>query len=235
MKKKVLVVDDEPSIVALLQYNLEQAGFEVITASNGEEGKRLAETESPHIMILDLMLPLLDGIEVCKQLRQENIMIPILMLTAKDDELDKILGLEFGADDYMVKPFSTREVIARVKAILRRTEMHMEADEAAADVSQINIGELLIYPEKHEVYFQETLLELTLKEFELLLYLAQNKGRVLSRDQLLNSVWNYDFSGDTRIVDVHISRLREKMNEDRKNPVYIKTLRGIGYKLEDLE
>lgn len=235
MKKKVLVVDDEPSIVALLQYNLEQAGFEVITASNGEEGKRLAETESPDIMILDLMLPLLDGMEVCKQLRQENIMIPILMLTAKDDELDKILGLEFGADDYMVKPFSTREVIARVKAILRRTEMHIEADEVAADVSQINIGELLIYPEKHEVYFQETLLELTLKEFELLLYLAQNRGRVLSRDQLLNSVWNYDFSGDTRIVDVHISRLREKMNEDRKNPVYIKTLRGIGYKLEDLE
>jgi two-component system alkaline phosphatase synthesis response regulator PhoP len=235
MKKKVLVVDDEPSIVALLQYNLEQAGFEVITASNGEEGKRLAETESPDIMILDLMLPLLDGMEVCKQLRQENIMIPILMLTAKDDELDKILGLEFGADDYMVKPFSTREVIARVKAILRRAEMYIYTDEVATVVSQINIGELIINPEKHEVYFQETFLELTLKEFELLLYLAQNKGRVLSRDQLLNSVWNYDFSGDTRIVDVHISRLREKMNEDRKNPVYIKTLRGIGYKLEDLE
>jgi two-component system alkaline phosphatase synthesis response regulator PhoP len=235
MKKKVLVVDDEKSIVTLLQYNLEQAGFDVITASNGEEGKRLAETETPDFIILDLMLPLLDGMEVCKQLRQENIMTPILMLTAKDDELNKILGLEFGADDYMVKPFSPREVIARVKAILRRIQIHAEADEVINDGSQITIGKLLIYSDKYEAYFQGNLLELTLKEFELLLHLAQNKGRVLTRDQLLNSVWDYDFSGDTRIVDVHISRLREKINENTKKPIYIKTLRGIGYKLEDLE
>ncbi|MGG3560390.1 response regulator transcription factor [Neobacillus rhizosphaerae] len=234
MKNKVLVVDDEQSIVTLLQYNLEQAGFEVLTAMDGQEGKELAETESPDILVLDLMLPKLDGMEVCKQLRQKNIMIPILMLTAKDDELDKIIGLELGADDYMVKPFSPREVIARVKAILRRTQFQTEAHEEVEKNKDdlIEIGKLKIYPEKYEAYFQEELLELTLKEFELLLYLAQNKGRVLTRDQLLSAVWNYEFAGDTRIVDVHISHLREKIEEETKRPVYIKTLRGLGYKLE---
>jgi two-component system, OmpR family, alkaline phosphatase synthesis response regulator PhoP len=234
MKNKVLVVDDEQSIVTLLQYNLEQAGFEVLTAMDGQAGKELAETESPDIIVLDLMLPILDGMEVCKQLRQKNIMTPILMLTAKDDELDKIIGLELGADDYMVKPFSPREVIARVKAILRRTQVQTEAAEQVEKNidEQIEIGKLKIYPEKYEPYFDEELLELTLKEFELLLYLAQNKGRVLSRDQLLSAVWNYEFAGDTRIVDVHISHLREKIEEETKKPVYIKTLRGLGYKLE---
>lgn len=234
MKNKVLVVDDEQSIVTLLQYNLEQAGFEVITAMDGEEGKRIAETASPDIIVLDLMLPKLDGMEVCKQLRQEKIMTPILMLTAKDDELDKILGLELGADDYMVKPFSPREVIARVKAILRRTQAQSESvADSAKKGEQIGIGKLQIYPEKYEAYFNEKLLELTLKEFELLLYLAQNKNRVLTRDQLLSAVWDYDFAGDTRIVDVHISHLREKVEEDTKKPVYIKTIRGLGYKLEE--
>lgn len=235
MKTKVLVVDDEQSIVTLLQYNLEQAGFEVITAMDGEEGKRLAELEAPDIIVLDLMLPKLDGMEVCKQLRLEKIMTPILMLTAKDDELDKILGLELGADDYMVKPFSPREVIARVKAILRRTQSNLEipADDDLKEEAQINIGKLKIYPEKYEAFFMDQLLDLTLKEFELLLYLAQNKGRVLTRDQLLSAVWNYDFAGDTRIVDVHISHLREKIEEDTKKPVYIKTIRGLGYKLEE--
>lgn len=234
MKNKVLVVDDEQSIVTLLQYNLEQAGFEVLTAMDGKEGKELAETESPDIIVLDLMLPILDGMEVCKQLRQKNIMTPILMLTAKDDELDKIIGLELGADDYMVKPFSPREVIARVKAILRRTQVQTEATEQVEKNldEQIEIGKLKIFPEKYEAYVDEELLELTLKEFELLLYLAQNKGRVLSRDQLLSAVWNYEFAGDTRIVDVHISHLREKIEEETKKPVYIKTLRGLGYKLE---
>ncbi|PLS02566.1 response regulator transcription factor [Neobacillus cucumis] len=234
MKNKVLVVDDEQSIVTLLQYNLEQAGFEVLTAMDGQEGKRLAETQSPDIIVLDLMLPQLDGMDVCKQLRQQNIMTPIIMLTAKDDELDKILGLEFGADDYMVKPFSPREVIARVKAILRRTQIQTEAaaDNDESD-EQIQIGKLAIYPGKYEAYFQENILELTLKEFELLLYLGQNKGRVLTRDQLLSAVWNYDFAGDTRIVDVHISHLREKIEEDTKKPAYIKTIRGLGYKLEE--
>lgn len=234
MKNKVLVVDDEQSIVTLLQYNLEQAGFEVITAMDGEEGKLLAETDSPDIIILDLMLPKLDGMEVCKQLRQKNIMTPILMLTAKEDELDKILGLELGADDYMIKPFSPREVIARVKAILRRTQAQLESPAGPTeDDKQIVIGKLRVYPDKYEAFFKENLLELTLKEFELLHYLAQNKNRVLTRDQLLSSVWNYDFAGDTRIVDVHISHLREKIEEKSKKPAYIKTIRGLGYKLEE--
>ncbi|MDR7000887.1 response regulator transcription factor [Neobacillus niacini] len=232
MKNKVLVVDDEQSIVTLLQYNFEQAGFDCLTAMDGEEGKRLAETESPDIIVLDLMLPKLDGIDVCKQLRQNKIMIPILMLTAKDDEFDKILGLELGADDYMIKPFSPREVIARVKAILRRTQVQLEYTENTKDVEQIVIGDLKIYSEKHEAYFRGERLELTLKEFELLLHLAQNNGRVLTRDQLLSAVWNYDFAGDTRIVDVHISHLREKIEEDTKKPIYIKTIRGLGYKME---
>lgn len=234
MKNKVLVVDDEHSIVTLLQYNFEQAGFDCLTAMDGEEGKRMAETEAPDIIVLDLMLPKLDGIEVCKLLRQQKIMTPILMLTAKDDEFDKILGLELGADDYMIKPFSPREVIARVKAILRRTQVQSEnKDDTEDDLGQIEIGNLRIYPEKYEAYIKDNLLEFTLKEFELLLYLAQNKNRVLTRDQLLSAVWNYDFAGDTRIVDVHISHLREKIEEDTKKPSYIKTIRGLGYKLEE--
>jgi two-component system alkaline phosphatase synthesis response regulator PhoP len=234
MKNKILVVDDEQSIVTLLQYNLEQAGYEVITAMDGEAGKHLAETQAPDIIILDLMLPKLDGMEVCKQLRQQRIMTPILMLTAKDDEFDKILGLELGADDYMVKPFSPREVLARVKAILRRTQVQAEVNEPSEkEIGQLVIANLKINPEKYEAYFNDQLLELTLKEFELLLYLAQNKGRVLTRDQLLSAVWNYDFAGDTRIVDVHISHLREKVEVDTKKPSYIKTMRGLGYKLEE--
>ncbi|OLS41448.1 response regulator transcription factor [Bacillus sp. MRMR6] len=233
--KKVLVVDDEQSILTLLKYNLEQAGFEVLTAMDGLEGKQLAETMQPDIMILDLMLPKLDGMEVCKLLRQQKIMTPILMLTAKDDEFDKILGLELGADDYMIKPFSPREVIARVKAILRRVQIQSDnsSDGQLEENQQIGIGSLKIFPHKYEAFFNEIRLELTLKEYELLHYLAQNKNRVLTRDQLLSAVWNYEFAGDTRIVDVHISHLREKIEEDTKKPIYIKTVRGLGYKLEE--
>ncbi|WP_210364952.1 response regulator transcription factor [Bacillus sp. REN3] len=234
MDKKVLVVDDEQSILTLLQYNLEQAGYKVVTAMDGEEGIKAAAEEKPDLMILDLMLPKLDGIEVCKQLRQQKIMVPILMLTAKDDEFDKVLGLELGADDYMTKPFSPREVLARVKAILRRAQAQPEtAEDALEDESQIKIGDLKILPDFYEAYFMGELLELTPKEFELLLYLAKNKGRVLTRDQLLRAVWNYDFAGDTRIVDVHISHLREKVEQNTKKPSYIKTIRGLGYKLEE--
>jgi two-component system, OmpR family, alkaline phosphatase synthesis response regulator PhoP len=238
MKNKVLIVDDEPSILTLLQYNLEQAGYEVITAMDGETGKELAEKDFPDLIILDLMLPKLDGMEVCKQLRQIKVMTPILMLTAKDDELDKILGLELGADDYMIKPFSPREVIARVKAILRRTQTQVQIEntrEKEENNFLIQIGDLRIAAEKYEAFFKDKQLELTLKEFELLLFLAQNKGQILTRDQLLRAVWNYDFAGDTRIVDVHISHLREKIEMDTKKPAYIKTIRGIGYKLETPE
>lgn len=234
MRNKVLVVDDEQSIVTLLKYNLEQAGFEVITAMDGEEGRQLALSEGPDIIVLDLMLPKLDGMEVCKELRQQRVMTPILMLTAKDDEFDKVLGLELGADDYMIKPFSPREVIARVKAILRRTQVLPETKDQEAELADaILIGELKIFPEQYEALFKGEKLELTLKEFELLLFLAQNKNRVLTRDQLLSAVWNYDFAGDTRIVDVHISHLREKVETDTKKPAYIKTIRGLGYKLEE--
>jgi two-component system alkaline phosphatase synthesis response regulator PhoP len=234
MSKKVLVVDDEQSIVTLLKYNLEQAGFEVLTASDGEEGKTIAIEERPDLIVLDLMLPKLDGIEVCKLLRQQKIMVPILMLTAKDDEFDKVLGLELGADDYMTKPFSPREVVARVKAILRRSSFSQESSDIAVDDREfIKVGKLKVYPERYEAFFNEEKLELTPKEFELLVYLTKHKGRVLTRDQLLSSVWNYDFAGDTRIVDVHISHLREKIEEDTKKPKYIKTIRGLGYKFEE--
>lgn len=232
--KKVLVVDDEQSIVTLLQYNLQQAGFEVITAMDGEMGKDLAISESPDLIILDLMLPKLDGIEVCKQLRQQKVSTPILMLTAKDEEFDKVLGLELGADDYMTKPFSPREVIARVKAILRRIQIQpVMVEQVEEDGEFIKLGKLKIFPEHYEAFFNDELLELTPKEFELLLYLAKHKGRVLTRDQLLSAVWNYDFAGDTRIVDVHISHLREKLEQDSKKPVFIKTIRGLGYKMEE--
>ncbi len=234
MNKKVLVVDDEQSIVTLLHYNLKQAGFEVITAMDGEDGLQAAMNEQPDLIILDLMLPKMDGIEVCKELRQRKVATPIFMLTAKDDEFDKVLGLELGADDYLTKPFSPREVVARVKAILRRSAMNVDQQIDEKDnTERFQIAELVILPEHYEAYYNNERLELTPKEFELLVYLAKHKGRVLTRDQLLSAVWNYDFAGDTRIVDVHISHLREKIEPDTKKPIYIKTIRGLGYKLEE--
>ncbi|MDO7487891.1 response regulator transcription factor [Peribacillus sp. NPDC096622] len=235
MSKKILVVDDEQSIVTLLQYNLEQSGYTVITALDGEQGLEAAVDMRPDLVVLDLMLPKMDGLEVCKQLRQQKINIPILMLTAKDDEFDKVLGLELGADDYLTKPFSPREVVARIKAILRRSQLQSNGSESSQDQEDglLKLGELKVFPERYEAFFDEQQLELTPKEFELLLYLAKNKGRVLTRDQLLSAVWNYDFAGDSRIVDVHISHLREKIEKDTKKPLYIKTIRGLGYKLEE--
>ncbi|WNB93172.1 response regulator transcription factor [Bacillus sp. NEB1478] len=233
MSQKLLVVEDELSISTLLQFNLEQAGFQVVTAMDGKSGLEKAEKEIPDLIILDLMLPEMDGLEVCKELRLRKLNIPILMLTAKDDEFDKVLGLELGADDYMTKPFSPREVVARVKAILRRTLTSNEIEENKNKSEHLKIGEVDIYPENYEAYFKEKALELTPKEFELLVYLARNKGRVLSREQLLSAVWNYDFVGDTRIVDVHISHLRDKIEINTRKPIYIKTIRGLGYKLEE--
>lgn len=223
MSQKILVVDDEQSIVTLLQFNLEQAGFSVVAAYDGLSALELAKREKPDLIILDLMLPELNGLDLCKNLRQENIMIPILMLTAKDDEFDKVLGLELGADDYLTKPFSPREVIARVKAILRRARMVTNEQ----TTKRFRIGELEVIEDNYEVFYNGELLELTPKEFELLVYMAKHSGRVMTREQLLNAIWNYDFVGDTRIVDVHISHLRDKI----KAP-YIKTVRGLGYKLE---
>ncbi|MFB9860125.1 response regulator transcription factor [Salinicoccus siamensis] len=226
---KILVVDDEPSIVTLIKFNLEKAGYIVITAEDGRQGLDLSLTEKPDLIVLDLMLPGMDGMDVCKTLRQEKVETPILMLTAKDEEFDKILGLELGADDYMTKPFSPREVVARVKAILRRTQIQEPPADAA---TVIKLGTLEIHTDTYDVYVRGEQLVLTPKEYELLLYLSNNKNKVLSRDQLLNGVWDFHYDGDTRIVDVHISHLREKIEADPKRPVYIRTIRGFGYKLE---
>ncbi|MDE5412335.1 MAG: response regulator transcription factor [Bacillaceae bacterium] len=234
MTQRLLVVDDEESIVTLLQFNLEQAGYEVVTAMDGASAFELAQSQPFDLIVLDLMIPEMDGLDVCKQMRLNKLMTPILMLTAKDDEFDKVLGLELGADDYMTKPFSPREVVARVRAILRRVGQSQNDQEVSrTEGTVISVGEVDIYPENYEVQYKGQPMDLTPKEFELLLYLASNKGRVLTRDQLLNAVWNYEFVGDTRIVDVHISHLREKIEPNTKKPIYIKTIRGLGYKLEE--
>ncbi|MGO4929143.1 response regulator [Fundicoccus sp. Sow4_D5] len=250
--KKVLIVDDEQSILTLLEYNLAQSGYEVVTAMDGKTAYKLIKKETFDFIILDIMLPGMDGMDVCRRVRRDRINTPILMLTAKDDEYDKIIGLELGADDYMTKPFSPREVLARIKAIFRRTDVELDLDSSQSVTSNINdeadkkfamdtdeeaeevikIGELEIYSDRYEVRIADKEIEVTPKEFELLLYMATRKGRILSRDQLLNRIWNFDYAGETRIVDVHISHLREKIEKDTKNPEYIKTVRGFGYKFE---
>ncbi len=228
---KILIVDDEQSIRTLLEYNLIQAGYETVMAIDGEEAIEKVEQEKPDLILLDLMIPKIDGIEVCKLLRKRHINIPIIMLTAKSEELDKVLGLEIGADDYMTKPFSPREVMARVKAVLRRTTNISDGDQT---IDTLTSGPIKIYLEQYEAYLSEEKLEFTPKEFELLVYFVRNKNRVLSRDALLSAVWNYDFAGDTRIVDVHVSHLRDKIEENTRKPQYIKTVRGIGYKFEEM-
>ena len=238
--KKVLLVDDEPSIVTLLAFNLEKDGYEVTTATDGAEGYRLAISNPYDFIILDLMLPSMDGMDICKRLRQEKFETPIMILTAKDDELEKIIGLELGADDYMTKPFSPREVLARMKAILRRTNKAVPAEPIATaqpetvedETEKIEVGEITIFPQLYEVHVNGALIEVTPKEFELLLYMAKRANRILSREQLLNAIWNFDDAGETRIVDVHISHLREKIEKKKKNPQYIRTVRGFGYKFE---
>ncbi|HLR88394.1 MAG TPA: response regulator transcription factor [Atopostipes sp.] len=230
--KKVLIIEDEQSILKLLSYNLEQEGYVVESAMDGQEGLNMALENVYDIILLDLMLPSKDGMDICREIRQEKIEVPIIMLTAKDTEIDKILGLEIGADDYITKPFSPREVVARMKAIFRRYKQSESSANSRNDEEMIAVGEIEIYPEKYEVFVRGELIELTPKEFELLLYLARRTGRILSREQLLNAIWNYDFAGETRIVDVHVSHLREKIEEDTKKPEYIITARGFGYKLE---
>jgi len=228
MNEKILIVDDEASIVTLLKFNIEKAGFITDVAYDGAEAVEKATSNHYDLIVLDLMLPEMDGMDVCKHLRRNQIETPILMLTAKGDELDKILGLELGADDYLTKPFSPKEVIARIKAILRRTK------QAEPPVYKaLKIGDLTIYPERYEAELNGEVLTFTRKEFELLSYLAQHKGKVLTRDQLLLAVWNYEFVGDTRIVDVHISHLRDKIEANTRRPLYIKTIRGLGYKIEE--
>lgn len=245
--KHILVVDDEPSIVILLEYTLKQAGYKVSIARDGKAAYDMISSQNFDLVLLDIMLPKMDGMEVCRRIRQERIQVPIIMLTAKSEEYDKIIGLELGADDYITKPFSPREVIARIKAVSRRTNSPsnrpiIEKNDAlenqplsSEDQSLkgiVNYGDIQIDLDHFEVLVRGEKVELTPKEYELLVYFTQRKGRIISRDQLLNQIWNFDYAGETRIVDVHISHLREKIEEDTKNPKYIKTVRGFGYKFE---
>lgn len=231
--KRILVVDDEEHIVELIKFNLEKNGYKVITADNGRDALAIAKEQQPDLVLLDLMLPGMDGLEVCKEIRKEASIsnMPIIMITAKGEELDKILGLELGADDYITKPFSVRELVARSKAILRRTTVKYEEN-------NFKFGNITIDFQKHEVKKDGEKIELTLKEFELLEILIKNKGRVMTRDFLLDKIWGYEYVGETRTVDVHVRHLRQKIEQDDKNPVYIQTIRGIGYKFnygEDYE
>jgi two-component system, OmpR family, alkaline phosphatase synthesis response regulator PhoP len=224
-KEKILVVDDERNIVELLKYNLEKEGYEVLSAYDGFEAVNLAKQDRPDLIILDIMLPGQGGLEVCRILRKET-KIPIIMATAKGEEIDKILGLELGADDYVTKPFSPRELVARVKAVLRRTSSKAEEkDELAFEDLTINLV-------KHEIRLKGTEVDLKPKEFDLLKLLATNPGKVFTRDFLLEQLWGYDYLGDTRTVDVHMRRLRQKIEEDAANPRFLKTVHGIGYKFQ---
>ncbi|NLM68085.1 MAG: response regulator transcription factor [Enterococcus sp.] len=232
--KKILVVDDEPSIVTLLTFNLEKEGYQVSSATDGAIGLQLALEGNYDFIILDVMLPSIDGIEITKRIRQEKIDTPILILTAKDDPIDRILGLEIGADDYLNKPFSPREVLARMKAIFRRIKL-TQPDPVIkeAEVEALVVGDIRADLKSYQVTMKQKPIILTPKEFELLVYFMQRKGRVIDRETLLNQIWNFDFTGQTRIVDVHISHLREKIEADPKKPQYLLTIRGFGYKLQE--
>lgn len=223
--EKILVVDDAEHIVELIKYNLEKNGYNVICAYDGLEALELSKKELPHLIILDIMLPKMDGYDVCKSIRNDPSIstMPIMMLTAKGEEFDKVLGLELGADDYITKPFSVRELLARVKAILRRTK-YQNID------NTFSFDDVIVNFQKHEVIKKGSKVDLTLKEFELLETLIRNKGRVLTRDYLLDKIWGYDYAGETRTVDVHIRHLRQKMEDDDRNPKFIETIRGVGYR-----
>lgn len=229
----VLTIDDEEHILELLKYNLEKNGFNVIQALTGEDGLNKLEDNNIDIVLLDLMLPGIDGLEVLKRIRNDiNLKrIPVIMLTAKSDEIDTVLGLEMGADDYIGKPFGSHELMARIKAVLRRTE---EVAKIRGNIDNqdeiIVIDDLMINRTTHEIVVNEKKIELPLKEFELLFLMAKNRGRVFDREYLLDKIWGYEYYGETRTVDVHIRNLRKKIEEDDKNPKYIKTIRGVGYK-----
>lgn len=226
---KILIVDDEASITKTVQYNLEKEGYQVIVADNGIDAIELARKEKPNLAILDVMLPQLDGYEVCRTLRTE-MPIPIIMLTAKGEEIDKVVGLEIGADEYLTKPFSIRELQARIKALLRLVARYKSTKIDEPD--KIEIGDLVIDLNRHEVKMKNEILPLTLKEFELLKLLALNTNKVLSREYLIEQVWGYDFAGEGRTVDVHVHWLREKIEKDPNTPIRIQTVRGVGYRCE---
>jgi len=222
-----LVVEDEASFSDALSYVLGKEGFEVVVADTGDGAISTYDKVGADLVLLDLMLPGLSGTEVCKQLRSRS-NVPIIMLTAKDTEVDKVVGLELGADDYVTKPYSKAELVARIKAVLRRQGEVVEAADAV-----LNAGPVQIDVERHQVKINNTSVALPLKEFELLEYLIRNSGRVLTRAQLIDRVWGSDYFGDTKTLDVHVKRLRAKIEKDPANPIYIQTIRGLGYKFED--
>ena len=230
MPAKILIVDDEPPIVDMLSYNLRRANYQVVTATDGKQAVSRARQEQPDLIILDLMLPHLDGLEVCRILRREQD-VPIIMLTARDAEIDRVVGLELGADDYVVKPFSVRELIARVKNVLRRTA----PQQPDTPFPVIQVGELTLDTTRHEARWAGNLLALTSLEFNLLHTLAQHAGQVLNREQLLDQVWGYDYHGDVRVVDAVVKRLRQKLRQTAPQTEIIVTVRGVGYKLPERE
>ena len=240
-KKTILIVDDEEPIINLLEYNLEKEGYNLIEARDGETGLKLAFDKKPDLILLDLMLPRIDGLTVCKRIRNSPLNIPIIMISAKAEEIDKILGLELGADDYITKPFSIRELVARVKANLRKAELSSyNMDESNKEKNEnhdkiIRIGELYINLDKFEVRVNDKLIELTLREFEVLRYLANQPGQVVTREALLEKVWGYEYYGDIRTVDVTIRRIREKIEQDTSSPKLLITKRGVGYYLSSRE
>ncbi|MDR0425127.1 MAG: response regulator transcription factor [Clostridiales Family XIII bacterium] len=224
--KKVLIIEDEKSISDIIQFNLKKEGFDVETAYDGVSGLEKALNAKPDIILLDVMLPGMDGFEICKKVRETSI-VPIIMLTAKEEEVDKVLGLELGADDYITKPFGMRELVARIKANIRRFGFDEPDKDGASNVMEF--GSLAIDMNRYEVRKNGVALELTLREFELLQYLAERENRVFSREDLLTDVWGYEYYGDIRTVDVTVRRLREKLEDDSSAPKYIMTKRGIGY------
>lgn len=231
--KRILVVDDETAILTLLKYNLEQEHYQVSTATDGTTAYDLAVKQDYDFIILDLMLPGLDGIEVTKKLRQQQVKTPIMILTAKDSEVDKIIGLEIGADDYVTKPFSPREIMARIKAIFRRTEVSEIKPEKNTEPAE-QVGNIKLDLANFSAFKGNERIELTPKEFELLAFFIQQKGQTLQRETLLNAVWGYNYDGgETRMVDIQVSHLRDKIEDNPKKPIYLKTIRGFGYKMEE--
>jgi two-component system OmpR family response regulator len=230
---RIMIVEDDQTLLGVLKYNLTKEGYNVVTAIDGAQALEVARSEKPELIVLDIMLPKLDGLEVCRILRRE-MTVPILMLTAKTEEIDKVVGLELGADDYMTKPFSVRELLARIRAMLRRTEMMRReiVSGKEAEPSVIKVGGFEIDPARHQASLGGSLLNLSPKEFDLLAFLASNQSRVFSRDYLLENVWGYDYTGDTRTVDVHIRWLRQKIEVDPAHPRHLLTVRGVGYKFE---
>lgn len=234
MAKKILVVDDEKTIVDIEKFNLTKEGYEVSVAYDGEEALQQVKDVDPDLIILDLMLPKVDGLEVAREVRKTKD-TPIIMVTAKDSELDKVLGLELGADDYVTKPFSNRELVARVKANLRRQGTNSGSNNEEDENKDIKIGDLVIHPEAYSVSKRGENIELTHREFELLHYLAQHIGQVMTREHLLQTVWGYDYFGDARTVDVTVRRLREKVEDSPSHPTWLVTRRGVGYYLRNPE